>query len=126
MDNEANGIVFAIGLTAGTLVALSTIPQIVTNWKDPSTTRFQSARRNALQLAGNTLWIIYGVCLLAWPLIIFATLSVILTGILIFQQFVAAIRARAAKHEDQSRIATIGEDRAEGPPGAKQKDLQDA
>lgn len=88
---------FVSGIAAGSLVALSSVPQILANRAGRSHADSQSLGRNILQGAGNGLWVAYGLSLSAWPLVAFATLSVALTGWLVVQQLTARSRHRGAR-----------------------------
>lgn len=73
-----------LGWTAGLLISLSTIPNLIRNLKGGADeTTFE---RNCLQLTGNCLWALYGSLLGAWPIFVLCGLNAFLTGLLVLQQ----------------------------------------
>lgn len=89
--------VFVTGIAAGSLVTLSSVPQILANRARRSSAGSQSIERSFLQGTGNGLWFVYGLWLSAWPLVVFAGLSVALTAWLIVQQVRARSPGRSAR-----------------------------
>lgn len=74
-----------IGWSAGLTNLSSSTPQLVANLRDPSRAAGQSAWRNALQAAGNLLWIAYGALIGSLAMMVFATLGFIMAAWLLAQ-----------------------------------------
>lgn len=79
-----------IGLVAGMLVCISSIPQVVANLRNPKASRDQNVSRNILMIAGNALWVWYGIHAGTLPIVVFCGISVILNVCLTAQ----CLRAR--------------------------------
>lgn len=75
-----------IGITAGILTAISTIPQIVKIWKDKEANSVSAGMLFVL-LAGNALWCWYGFLLGELPIIITNAFSVCADILLIILNF---------------------------------------
>lgn len=66
-----------IGFIAGVLVATSLIPQTVKSWKSKSTTDI-SIGWMLINLSGQTIWIIYGVLIGSFSLIVMSGVTLAL------------------------------------------------
>ena len=76
----------ALGLLAGFLCAMSTVPEVVGNLLWPGRARKPSVIRNLVLATGNATWIIYGAISGLWPVWFFCGLNFVLISILISQQ----------------------------------------
>jgi len=74
-----------IGYLAGFTTLISTVPQLVANFRKPGIAASQSAWRNALQAAGNLLWLLYALVVDATPMILFASTGLFLAICLCLQ-----------------------------------------
>jgi MtN3 and saliva related transmembrane protein len=68
-----------LGYFAGTLTVVSFIPQVIRTWKTHHT-RDLSLGMFALLVTASTLWIVYGIVIKDWPVILTNTGMVLLTG----------------------------------------------
>jgi MtN3 and saliva related transmembrane protein len=68
-----------LGYFAGTLTVASFIPQVIRTWKTQNT-RDLSLGMFALLVTASLLWIIYGIIIKDWPVILTNTGMVLLTG----------------------------------------------
>lgn len=77
-----------LGLAAGTLTTLAFVPQVVKVWKTRNT-RDLSLGTFAIFSAGVMLWLLYGLRLGAWPIVIAnaITLALSLTLLLLMLKY---------------------------------------
>ena len=75
-----------IGYLAGFLVTFSLVPQIIRVYKLKSA-REISVLFNASMLLGVVLWLVYGIILGLVPLVVWNTVGIFLTGLLLFSKF---------------------------------------
>lgn len=68
-----------LGTVAGILSTLSFVPQVLKAWKEGNTEAI-SKRMYLVTVSAFVLWTIYGFVIGSFPLIIFNTLSLILSG----------------------------------------------
>ncbi|TAN57129.1 MAG: hypothetical protein EPN26_02820 [Rhodospirillales bacterium] len=73
----------AIGMVAGTLTTLAFLPQVVKTWKSRSTRDISLAMFLAFT-AGVGLWLVYGILIEAWPVILSNLVTLLLAGIILF------------------------------------------
>lgn len=66
-----------IGFAAGTLTALAFAPQVVTTWRTRSAGDLSLAMLLA-QSTGVALWIVYGVAIGSWPVILANSVTLLL------------------------------------------------
>ena len=72
-----------IGLAAGFLTTISFVPQIQKIWKTKSAD--DVSRKMFLAVAaGVALWLVYGIMLKQWPIIIWNSVSLVLAGTILF------------------------------------------
>ena len=81
-----------IGAVAGTLTTLSFLPQVIKTWRTRSTKDISLAMFLGFCL-GVALWLVYGVLVLAWPVIIANAATLLLAGIIL------VLKLRAVWHE---------------------------
>jgi MtN3 and saliva related transmembrane protein len=68
-----------IGLAAGFLTTISFVPQILKIWKTKSAE--DVSRKMFLAIAvGVALWLVYGILLRQWPIIVWNSVSLVLAG----------------------------------------------
>lgn len=72
-----------IGFTAGGLVTISYLPQVIKSWKTKST-RDVSLLLGAVNSIGQILWIVYGVVVHSASLVTMSSLTLSLTLSLLF------------------------------------------
>ena len=68
-----------LGYFAGLLTVASFVPQVIRTWKTRNT-RDLSFGMFALLVTASSLWIIYGIIIKDWPVILTNTGMVLLTG----------------------------------------------
>ena len=71
-----------IGFVAGILVAISVLPQVVKSRKTRST-KDVSLSRSTINLVGQILWIIYGVLIESYSLVVMSSITLIFHIIMI-------------------------------------------
>lgn len=71
-----------IGFAAATLTTCAFVPQLIKAWKTQQT-RDISLGMMILFIIGVTLWLIYGIILMSWPIILANIVTVMLAGILL-------------------------------------------
>lgn len=69
----------AIGAVAGTLTTLSFLPQVIKTWRSRSTRDISTTMFVAFCL-GVALWLVYGLMLAAWPIVITNAATLVLAG----------------------------------------------
>jgi uncharacterized protein with PQ loop repeat len=74
-----------LGYLAGAVVMCAALPQIVQNIRRPQDALRQSLWRNILFVAGNMIWVIYGVQVRATPIIVMCAINVTLNTVLLVQ-----------------------------------------
>ncbi len=74
--------VTVIGLLAGTLTTLAFLPQVVKTWRSRSTGDL-SFGMFAVFAGGVTLWLIYGILLGDWPIIVANALTLSLALVIL-------------------------------------------
>lgn len=68
-----------IGFVAGVCSASSFVPQVVKAWREGDTEAI-SKRMYIVTVSAFSLWIVYGVMIASWPIIIFNIISLVLSG----------------------------------------------
>ena len=63
-----------LGFVAGSLVAISVFPQVYKSWKTKST-KDVAISWSLINLAGQMLWIVYGVVISSYSLIIMSSIT---------------------------------------------------
>jgi MtN3 and saliva related transmembrane protein len=71
-----------VGFAAGTLTTLAYVPQVIRTWRTRSARDLSLGMLLALS-AGVGLWLVYGVALGAWPIIIANGVTLVLTLVLV-------------------------------------------
>lgn len=74
-----------LGFLAGGLIMLAALPQILRNIRNPHDAGHQSLLRNVLFVAGNVVWIGYGIRMDAAAITVMCAANVILNGIILSQ-----------------------------------------
>jgi MtN3 and saliva related transmembrane protein len=72
-----------IGFIGGTLTTLSFLPQVITIWKTKSTKDI-SFWMYSLFLTGLIFWLVYGILIHSWSVIIANGITIILAAIIFF------------------------------------------
>jgi MtN3 and saliva related transmembrane protein len=73
----------AVGVIAGLCSTASFTPQVLKVWRDPDTKAI-SLRMYLVTVTAFALWIGYGIMIGSWPIMIFNTLSLVLSGLILF------------------------------------------
>lgn len=71
-----------LGFIAGGLVAISLMPQVIKSWKTKST-KDLAISWTLINLAGQILWIVYGVYLESISLVVMSSVTLIMTIFLV-------------------------------------------
>ncbi|OGF27494.1 hypothetical protein A2331_00850 [Candidatus Falkowbacteria bacterium RIFOXYB2_FULL_34_18] len=66
-----------IGFVAGTLVAISVLPQVIKSWKTRSTKDVALAW-SVINLTGQILWVIYGFYINSYSLVVMSSITLIM------------------------------------------------
>jgi len=66
-----------VGFTAGILVASSLLPQVIKSWKTKSTSDI-SLGWSVTSLAGQIMWIFYGVLIASYSLVIMSSITLVM------------------------------------------------
>ncbi len=69
-----------LGYFAGTVIAVSALPQIIELMHSPHAAEAQSLLRNAMLVGGNIMWVAYGFVTHARPLIAMCAFGAFLNG----------------------------------------------
>ena len=80
-----NTYIELIGIIAGLTNLLSSAPQLIDNLRNPDRASGQNASRNALQCAGNGMWLFYGVSIGSLAMTTFSTLGSVMAALLFWQ-----------------------------------------
>jgi len=76
-------LIETIGYVAGILTTLAFVPQVVMTWRSRSA-RDLSAVMLTSFATGILLWLVYGVALSAWPIVVSNAVTLALTLVLLF------------------------------------------
>ncbi len=72
-----DGMVELIGFIAGSLVAISVFPQVLKSWKTKSTKDI-SISWSIINLAGQLLWVYYGILIVSYSLVIMSSITLVM------------------------------------------------
>ena len=72
-------LIDALGFIAGTLTTAAFVPQVMKSWSSRDLSGI-SLRMYSLFTAGVALWLIYGIALTSWPIIIANAITLALAG----------------------------------------------
>lgn len=72
-----------IGMAGGTLTTLSFVPQVIKTWKSRRTRDISLSMFLAFTL-GVLLWLVYGLLIGAWPVILANLVTLLLAGIILY------------------------------------------
>ena len=78
----APGVIEALGFAAGALTTLSFIPQVVKAWRSRSTGDLSLTMLVAFT-TGVALWLVYGLAVMSWPVIVANGITLGLSGVLL-------------------------------------------
>jgi uncharacterized protein with PQ loop repeat len=73
-----------LGLIAGATVTAAAIPRVLDIIRDADKAKGESYLRNGLMIAGNLMWVAYGVLSDALPVLIMCSLNSLLIGIILW------------------------------------------
>lgn len=76
-----------IGFSAGGLVSISLLPQVIKSWKTKSTKDI-ALSWTLINLSGQVLWIIYGLKIHSEALVIMSIITLLMVGIVIILKLV--------------------------------------
>jgi MtN3 and saliva related transmembrane protein len=78
----SSALVQMVGFSAGALTTLAYVPQVMRTWRTRSATDLSLGMLVALS-AGVFLWLVYGLAIGAWPIILSNLVSLILALVLV-------------------------------------------
>jgi MtN3 and saliva related transmembrane protein len=81
----------ALGMVAGTCTTFSFVPQVLKAWREGDTEAI-SKRMYLVSAAAFSLWVVHGLLIGSWPIVVFNALSLALSGTVL----VLKLRARRA------------------------------
>ena len=84
-----SGMIQALGLLAGITVMTASIPRALQSIRDRKKAKGESIPRNTLMIAGNLLWVTYGILTSSAPIVIMCGINAVLIGAILR----AALRA---------------------------------
>ncbi|MEM1360936.1 MAG: hypothetical protein AAGF94_04395 [Pseudomonadota bacterium] len=96
----------AIGLAAGLTNLVSSLPQLIANLKNPSDACKQSPLRNACQCLGNALWLVYGLSVGSFAMILFSSLGSLMAAALLWQVIRSHQSRRGLRHNGGAYAGT--------------------
>ena len=73
----------ALGMIAGSLTTIAFLPQLLKTWQSRSARDISFSWLITFS-AGITLWLIYGICLGALPIILANAVTLVLTSLILF------------------------------------------
>ena len=79
-------LVDIIGYSAGFLILISIIPQIIKSWKTKST-KDLSLSRYIIYILGVLLWLIYGIAIINGPMILINSINLLLASSILYLKF---------------------------------------
>jgi MtN3 and saliva related transmembrane protein len=68
-----------VGFAAGILCTIAFVPQVMHSWRTRDLTGI-SLRMYSLFTSGVLLWLIYGIAIRAWPIILANSITLVLAG----------------------------------------------
>ena len=83
MFQPSSALIETIGYVAGILTTLAFVPQVVMTWRSRSARDLSAAMLTSFA-TGILLWLVYGVALSAWPIVISNAVTLALTLVLLF------------------------------------------
>jgi MtN3 and saliva related transmembrane protein len=72
-------LIDTVGFAAGALTTTAFVPQVVKSWASRDLSGI-SLRMYALFTAGVALWLLYGIALMSWPVIVCNAVTLVLAG----------------------------------------------
>tara|TARA_R110002167_G_scaffold186979_3_gene388110 strand:+ start:892 stop:1221 length:330 start_codon:yes stop_codon:yes gene_type:complete len=80
---SAHAFIDLIGYAAGSVICVSTLPQILRLCRNPEQGIAESIPRNVMIAAGNALWFVYGMMTSATAIAVMCVIGVVLNGIVL-------------------------------------------
>ena len=71
-----------VGFAAGALTTLAFVPQVLHSWRTRDLSGV-SLKMYGLFTAGVALWLVYGVAIGSWPIILFNVITLVLAGVVL-------------------------------------------
>jgi MtN3 and saliva related transmembrane protein len=75
-------LIDTVGFLAGALTTIAFIPQVLHSWRTRDLSGV-SLRMYGLFTAGVALWLVYGIFLGSWPIIVFNVITLFLAGLVL-------------------------------------------
>ena len=91
-----------LGFAAGLINLTSSVPQLVANLRNPDCAAKQSASRNALQCAGNGMWLAYGISVGSMSMTTFSSLGCLMAGTLFWQVLKAKLAGTPGRNQENT------------------------
>lgn len=91
---------FGLDIIAGALVAFAALPKVITRLQERRSNNYAplnygDVQRDSLIVAGNLIWVYFGLQNAVYGLVIFGAINVVLTSLLITQAISASISSSA-------------------------------
>jgi len=78
---DDGSFVQALGFVAGFLTSVAFVPQVVKTWRSRSADDLSATTLTAFTV-GILLWLVYGIVLASWPLVLSNAITLVLTALL--------------------------------------------
>ena len=80
----ASAFIEILGFVAGIIICISAAPQIRALLRNPAAAKFESISRNILIVAGNVLWLIYGILTTSPSIAVMCAIGVLLNALVLY------------------------------------------
>src|SRR5262245_52450061 len=87
----SSALIEATGWIAGALTTLAFVPQVLKTWRSHHADDL-SLGMLAIFVAGIILWLVYGIAVVSWPLILSNIVTLGLTGVLLYLKLQQVLR----------------------------------
>ena len=71
-----------VGFAAGALTTIAFVPQVLHSWQTRDLSGV-SLKMYGLFTAGVALWLVYGIAIGSWPIILFNVITLVLAGVVL-------------------------------------------
>ena len=92
-------LIEGIGYIAGILTTVAFVPQLVQTWRSRSASDLSLSMLAAFTI-GILLWLVYGVALASWPLVLSNAVTLALTGMLLLLKLRDPVPGRSSHRVD--------------------------
>jgi uncharacterized protein with PQ loop repeat len=104
----ATGVVVEVlGFAAGATIMVSAVPQLVANIRNPQASANQSITRNIALVAGNIMWVAYGLMINAPSITMMCVVAAVLNGAVAMQVFCRLARASSVQRANVAGLPDL-------------------